>query len=234
VAEGARPGDLGATVLLRPALERRLLPTAAYVAGPGELAYFAQVGAVADALGWAPPHAVPRWSATVIEPQVQRLLDRYGLAAEDVRDPHAAETRLARAAVSEGAAASVASLRAAADRAADDLRRATARRGEAALPAPAVDGFRRQVELRLERLERRLAAATKRRETDMMRDVGTARGSLYPLGDRQERVLNVLPMLARHGRPLVDAMLEQAAAHAASLVASPALPPATPAETTLL
>ena len=41
-------------------------------AGPGEVAYFAQVSAVADALGVPTPLVVPRWSATIVEPRVQR------------------------------------------------------------------------------------------------------------------------------------------------------------------
>ena len=52
-----------------------------------------------------------------------------------------------------------------------------------------------------------------------MRDVGTVRGALYPLGTRQERALNVLPSLARHGTALWEGMLEQARRHAESLVA---------------
>ncbi len=39
----AEVGTLGANVLLRPVLERSLLPTLTYLAGPGELAYFAQI-----------------------------------------------------------------------------------------------------------------------------------------------------------------------------------------------
>ena len=42
-------------MLLRPVVERAILPTAAYVAGPGEFAYFAQVGAVAAQLECATP-----------------------------------------------------------------------------------------------------------------------------------------------------------------------------------
>ena len=36
---------------------------------------------------------------------------------------------------------------------------------------------------------------------------------------RQERALNLLPILARHGTVLWDAMLDQARRHAATLVA---------------
>jgi bacillithiol synthase len=79
VAQTASPGELGPNVLLRPVAERAILPTVAYVAGPGEFAYFAQVRAVAESLGAAAPLAVPRWSATLIEPHVAGLLARYGL-----------------------------------------------------------------------------------------------------------------------------------------------------------
>src|SRR6185437_8122379 len=68
--DAARRDDLvlSPNVLLRPVVERRLLPTVAYAGGAGEIAYFAQVTAVAEALGAALPLVVPRWSATVIEP----------------------------------------------------------------------------------------------------------------------------------------------------------------------
>src|SRR4030095_4018905 len=95
-AATAEPGSLSPNVLLRPVVERFLFPTASYVAGPGEMAYFAQVSAVADALGADPPMVVPRWSCTLIEPHVAEIMERYHLSIEDFADPHAVETRLAR------------------------------------------------------------------------------------------------------------------------------------------
>ena len=80
---------------------------------------------------------------------------------------------------------------------------------------------------RLERLERRYVAAVKRREEELMRRVATARAYLYPDGKRQERALNFLPMLARTGPALVDAMREQASTHAAALIAT-GVPPLAP------
>jgi uncharacterized protein YllA (UPF0747 family) len=74
------------------------------------------------------------------------------------------------------------------------------------LPAPALDGARAQLEFRVARLERRLRAQIKRRGDATLRDIAVARASLYPAGKRQERALNFLPLLARYGPSLLDAM----------------------------
>jgi len=51
-----------------------------------------------------------------------------------------------------------------------------------------------------------------------MREIGTARGSLYPLGKPQERMLNFVQLLTRYGNAMRDEMLEQARNHAMRLV----------------
>ena len=98
---GEGSGWLSSTVLLRPALERALLPTATYVGGPGEVAYFAQVSAVAEALGLAPPLVVARWSTTIVEPRL-KTLSSLNVSAEDLADPHAVDSRLAGSAFTGG------------------------------------------------------------------------------------------------------------------------------------
>lgn len=204
---------LSSTVLLRPVLERALFPTAAYVAGPGEMAYFAQVTAVADALGLAQPLVVPRWSTTIVEPRIQRILDEFDLAVEAFADPDAVETRVAKARVSGDAVEAMTVLRGEVQKGVERLRGA----GDKLLPDSVVDGLRRTLEHKLERAERRMVAATKRRETDVMRRIATARGSLYPHGVKQERKLAFIPFLARYGSPLLDQLLEEARSHARAL-----------------
>jgi bacillithiol biosynthesis cysteine-adding enzyme BshC len=218
VAAGyADPGSLSPNVLLRPVVERSLLPTVAYVAGPGEIAYFAQVSAVAGALDAEPPLAVPRWSATLVEPHIADILERYRLRTEDFADPHAVETRLARETWPADVARAMVQLRA---ELADLL--AGVRTSLQEMKAPALsasaDGTGRALEWRLSRLERRINAAVKSREGALMNDLATARGSLYPGGVRQERALNLIPILSRHGTGLLEDMLASATAHARSLV----------------
>lgn len=218
-AATAAPGALSPNVLLRPVVERALLPTVAYVAGPGELAYFAQVSAVAAALHLDAPMAVPRWSGTLIEPHIAELMQRLGVTTDDFADPHAAEVRFAREAWPAGVSAAMEQLR-------RDLAarlgglRSSLQALDGATPAPSVDGAARAIEWRLQRLERRITAAVKARETALLQALATIRGSLYPGGVRQERALNLIPLLARHGMGLLDEMRASASGHARSIVSA--------------
>ena len=213
----ARRAVLSPNVLLRPVIERAILPTVAYVAGPGEFAYFAQVTAVAAALELDAPLAVPRWSTTILEPHVVRILSRLGIDEGELAEPHRAEGRLAREAIPPALDRAMSDLRHELDRQTSALS-AALEGSDLPLPTQVIDGAQRSIRHRLERLERRIVAAAKRRETDTMTQLGTARGSLFPLGTRQERALNILPFMARHGAVIVDRMLEGARVHARALV----------------
>ncbi|MBL8959978.1 MAG: bacillithiol biosynthesis BshC, partial [Gemmatimonadetes bacterium] len=218
--------SLSPNVLLRPALERQLLPTVAYVAGPGEFAYFAQVTAVAAALGWELPLAVPRWSGTVLEPGVLRALARCRTTWRDLAVPHAAERTIAREASPPGSLDAIATMRATVSSAGSTMQAALT---TAAAPVDprVVEGTLRQLNWRIDRLERRLLAGVKRREADLMQDLARARGALFPGGMRQERALSFVPLLAVHGDALLAAMRAGARRHALALVAGHA-PPADP------
>jgi uncharacterized protein YllA (UPF0747 family) len=212
---GASPQSLGPNVLLRPVVERFIMPSAAYVAGPGELAYFAQVGTVADTLEVPAPLPLPRWSATILEPRIERLLARLGVSREELQDREAVETRLAHANVPSSIVEGLLSIRRDTDAGLGMLEQADR---DQLVPPASLEGVRRWVEHRLDRLERRYTAAVKRREVQMMQDVATATAALYPNGKPQERVLNFLPFWARYGAPLIDSMRSEALHHARSII----------------
>jgi bacillithiol biosynthesis cysteine-adding enzyme BshC len=210
----AKAGDLGPNVLLRPIVERSILPTVCYIGGPAEIAYFAQVTAVADAMETPAPVIVPRWSGVVIEPRIEKILARYDVALEDLRDPHAVETRMARESLPPQLTERLAALRQSLDSSVHALSSAPG----ADLVAPTVlDGLVRNMTHRLDRLERRYVAAVKRRGNEALREVAIARGSLFPADAPQERALNGVPLLARYGDELIESALREIAQHTSQL-----------------
>lgn len=210
--------DLGPNVLLRPIVERNILPTATYIGGPAEIAYFAQIGPIAQVLGASSPAIVPRWSTTIMEPQIEEILETLHLSPEDLREPHAAEARLARARLPKKVLDELDATRAAIEERLTILSQAVARE-RAPIGSAVAEGLRANLLRRLDRFERRLVAAAKRENSEVMHQVATARGSLYPLGKPQERTLNFIPFLARYGPALREAMMREALEHARQLVA---------------
>jgi uncharacterized protein YllA (UPF0747 family) len=209
--------DMGPNVLLRPVIERAILPTATYIGGPAEIAYFAQIPPIAETLGVSRPAIVPRWSCTIIEPHVEKILEQLYLLPEDFRDPHEVEARIARAHLPQRVIDELNATRALLDKKLDDLSDAMAQENAPLSPAVA-GGLRANLTRRLDRFERRLIVAAKKEHADIMLDISTARGSLYPFGKPQERSLNFVPLLARYGPGLRDDMLGEARAHAKRLV----------------
>ena len=93
----SEPSVFSPNVFLRPVVESTVFPTLAYVAGPGEISYFAQVTALFPAYGIESPVVFPRGSLTLVEPAMQRLLDKLGLSVEALDRPiHVLGDELAR------------------------------------------------------------------------------------------------------------------------------------------
>lgn len=80
----AAPHDFSPNVLLRPLYQDALFPTAAYVAGPSEIAYFAQLGPVYARFGMPMPVIYPRKTLTALSPRARHELDTAGVGVADV------------------------------------------------------------------------------------------------------------------------------------------------------
>jgi bacillithiol biosynthesis cysteine-adding enzyme BshC len=207
---------LSPNVLARPAIEAALLPTVAYVAGPGELAYLPQAAPVYRALGVPAQAAVPRWSGRVMEPRVRKVLEKYRIAVDALNQP---EGKLEASLVAEDLPApardALAGLRAA--DASEYQRLADA--------AAAVDPtLRKPVESAknaalggLAEIEKRLLGHLKKQNEILLQQVDKARRNVFPLGTPQERVFNVMSYTVRYGSAFVEGALQACGAHAAAL-----------------
>src|SRR5258707_1332474 len=77
------PENFSPNALFRPVVQDYLLPTAAYIAGPAEISYFAQSEVVYRHLLGRMPVMLPRAGFTLVDAKAKKLLRRYGLSVED-------------------------------------------------------------------------------------------------------------------------------------------------------
>jgi len=199
-------------VLLRPALEAALFPTVAYLAGPGEIGYFPEARPLYAALDpkLEPQPAVARWSGVVIDPKIEKILEKRRLAPEDFGGPEGAlEGRLAREALPPEAVAALTDLRA-------TIERGYGRLGAAAAAADptlerTVQGARNAALGGTHEIEKKLVASVKRENETLMRQLARVRASVRPRNQPQERVLTLASFLARYGPEFVDTLAREVA-----------------------
>ncbi len=80
-----KPAWVSSSVLTRPLWQSYLLPVVSYVAGPAEIAYWAQLKQAFQEFDLVMPQLQPRFSATLIEPRIKRLLQKFNLKPEQVK-----------------------------------------------------------------------------------------------------------------------------------------------------
>jgi len=198
----AAPERFSPNVLLRPIIEDYLLPTLAYTGGAAETAYFAQAGAVYEILLGRVTPIVPRFSATIVEPKVQRLLERHGITVPDAfGGPEALRQQLA-------ARSLPGDLQAAFDASKESLNAnlSSIKEKLAKLDRTLVDAAETatsKIQYQMERLYTQAARAEAQKGELVSRHAETLSQALYPGKGLQERGVGGIYFLARYGRELL-------------------------------
>ena len=78
------PELISPNVVLRPICQDAILPTIAYVGGPSEVAYFAQLKPVYESFGVQMPVVYPRASATILEEKVKNIIEKFQVGFTEI------------------------------------------------------------------------------------------------------------------------------------------------------
>lgn len=197
------PETLSASVLLRPVLQDAILPTAAYIGGPAEVAYMAQAQVVYRRMGGRMPAIVPRASFTLIEPEVARALEKYHLS---VREVLSGRQQLRRKMEAQYLPRGLAERFTRDEKALGKILAGYGKR-LGALDKTLVgarDMVERKMLYQFAKLRGKAGRAQNARTGVLDRHEREIVGGLYPRHGLQERTLCLLPFLARHGTELLD------------------------------
>jgi bacillithiol biosynthesis cysteine-adding enzyme BshC len=201
------PERFSPNVLLRPIVQDRLFPTAAYVAGPAELAYQAQLLAVYREFGVEPPLLYSRTSATLLDGAAMRFLERSGLPLESL---HGRDDAVLNKWLSSQLPAEIEQSIEETDRLV--IERVNALKDAVASIDPtltgAADTTRDKMRETLKTLHGKVVQAAKRKDDTLRRQFHRTRALAFPEGDPQERSLNVAFFVNRYGLGLGDRLVE--------------------------
>ncbi len=204
------PERLSPNALLRPVFQDTVLPTAAYVGGPAEIAYFAQSAVLYEAILGKITPVLPRLSATLLEPAIAAVMEK-----DEVQLPDAMTTadelaqRLgARSMPIEGKrklAAVGNALDAELSALTEYLGGMDASLGQAA----EVSGSKMRYQMN--RLRRMAATFELQKETSLRKHAEAITMHVFPEGHPQERVVAGLWFMAKYGDGLVERLVGVAA-----------------------
>jgi bacillithiol biosynthesis cysteine-adding enzyme BshC len=197
------PEAFSANVLLRPIVQDLLLHTAAYVAGPAEIAYFAQASVAYQRLLGRMPVILPRASLTLVEPRAARVLQKYGLDFADIlKGRQRFRAKMESALLPRTLAKRFSAGEKTFQKLLKDLRQPVAKLDGTLVGA--LETAERKMLYQFANLQEKVGRALAFRSSVLDEHERELIDLLYPEGELQERSLCFLPTLAAHGFGILE------------------------------
>lgn len=202
-----KPEIFSPNVLLRPIYQDALLPTVAYVGGPAEIAYFAQMKGVYESFGLPMPVIYPRKTVTLIEKHIDNVLKKYDI---NVRDIWEGVDGIINESVKKQIPGSIDEVfRSASLHLGQDLQSIKKEiMGFDPTLEKSVALASRRMDQQMKFLEEKILRAVKKRNKTITQQLQKAKNNLYPGNRLQERIFNIVPFLIKYGYPFLDKLYE--------------------------
>ena len=192
------PEKFSPNAIFRPVVQDYLLPSAAYIAGPAEIAYFAQSEVVYTHLLGRMPVMLPRAGFTLVDAKANKLLRKYGLTVEDAwSGAQDLRHKMERRSVSNALAKNF-------ERDQKQIAKMLAQLGKRIEKLDptlkgTVERARKRIEFQIDKLRRKAGRAQDQKTGLISAHELYLESLLYPHKGPQERELCLLPFLARWG-----------------------------------
>jgi bacillithiol synthase len=193
---------------MRPIVQDFLLPTVAYIGGPAEIAYFAQLRPNYSLLDRVEPVVLPRASFTLIEKRHAKTMSKYGIAFPDLFEgQEEVMKRVVERSLDQDTATRFDETEHALNEQLDRLRDSLT----AVDPtlADALKGGREKILYQIHNLRTRFIHNRTKRDETMGQQIERLFAVLYPNKNLQERELNVAYFLARYGYEWIDRLYDE-------------------------
>jgi bacillithiol biosynthesis cysteine-adding enzyme BshC len=206
------PERLSPNALLRPIFQDAILPTAAYVGGPAEVAYFAQSAVLYEKILGRVTPILPRLSATLIDPTIAATMAAHEVSFTQIleaKTPDALALRLGARAMPIEAKRQLAATGNAMDAELTALTTYMAAMSPDLARSAQTAG--NKMRYQMNRLRRMAAAFELQKEASLRKHATAILLNLFPEAHLQERLLGGIQFLARYGDTLPTLLIDHAA-----------------------
>jgi len=196
------PFTFSANAITRPITQDSLFPTFAYVAGPNEIAYQAQLKGVYDFFELEVPIIFPRFGAIIVERKVSKVLRKYKAEIQELRKPEKLLKKVAKEKI---------------DNVFDSFKSEILRAmTEVTRQAESIDETligpcslaRGRILRTIGVLEDKILSKLKEQDLITKQQITKAYNNLFPYGDLQERQINVFDYLIKFGKGFLRIVYE--------------------------
>ncbi|MBD3381868.1 MAG: bacillithiol biosynthesis cysteine-adding enzyme BshC [candidate division Zixibacteria bacterium] len=199
------PNHFSPNVLLRPVMQDHLFPTLAYIGGPAEVAYFAQIKDLHNHFKVQCPIVYPRISATVMDKFACRVMEKHELTMTDFIDEKHLQAKI-KDIVEEKIPAE---LDQKIEQDCDEINQRILSLEK--YLADFDEGVQRtvrktkgKVEYEIKQLREKIIKAYKKRNKGIVDGIERASEFLYPEQSLQERHFNIFNFIVRYGPEFMD------------------------------
>ena len=202
------PERFSPNVFLRPILQNELLPDIAYIAGPGEISYYAQMGQLYHDFNQKMPIIMPRFSATLMESGIDRIFEKlpfeltdYNRRIEDLESEF----------IEQSDSPDIESIFKTWKTDVDEVSKE--RVGEVSEIDPTLEGSSEKAIAtfftELDKLKGKVYRSVKEQEKTQLNRISKIKNNLFPNGNLQERETAFIYFMNKYGLDIWDELLEK-------------------------
>ncbi len=201
------PSLFSPNVFLRAIVQSHIFPTLVYFAGPAEAAYFSQIKELFEVFGEAAPIIYPRYSATIIEPAIARLMEKLEISFEDaLQDVNHLATEILKRTFPPDFDQRFTALREEVKRQMDEIAAHLDQTDHGLITNANRIAGRLDIEIR--NLEEKVFQAHRKKNQTLRAQVERVAFNLFPEGKTQERSFPLNYYMAKYGPAVVDRLYD--------------------------